>query len=227
MRSALGFLAAVLLLAAALLFAPRLLDAAAGPDAALRSILQRAESSGVSIPISGATLPLRSRRLHFDRISTHLEAAGQAAQARSTLDFEGTFDGVEVSSLGVERTEFDRVGGEWRVRNGFAPRLAAAVAALEARRRALQTGDGEGLARLAVSPQAERAARTGELLGPVGSGRVYRATAWYIRLERNQALVTEDYEIEASGADPPPEKAKRRLTLERRGSQFLFSGSLL
>ena len=114
-------------MAAALVYAPTILDAAAGPDAALQSILQGAESTGLSIDVPGSPVPLRSRRLHFDRVSTHLEEVGQTALARSTLDFEGQLGSIEVSSLGVERTEFERQGNGWRPRDCLAPRLAAVV----------------------------------------------------------------------------------------------------
>lgn len=213
------------MLSAALVYAPAILDAAAGPDAALQSILQNAESSGVSIAIPGASVPLQSCRLHFDRVSTHVEASGQQAQARSTLDFEGTLAGVEVSSLGVERTAFDRQGSAWRPRDGLAPRLAAVVAALEARRQALEKGDGKALALLAASAQVGERAQGGDLLRRISSGEDYRAIAWYIRLERDRAVVSEQYEI--GRADGAPKRVQTRLALELRGSQFLFSESLL
>ena len=59
----------------------------------------------------------------------------------------------------------------------------------------------------------------------IASGQSYRPSAWYIRLERDTALVTEWYEIAAD--EHASETAKTRLTLTWQGSQFLFSGSLL
>jgi len=212
-------------LAAVLVYAPIILDAAAGPDAALQSILQNAESAGLTIEIPGSPVPLRSSRVHFDRVSTHFEDVGQAAQARSTLDFEGRLGSIEVSSLGVERTPFERQGSGWRPSSGLAPRLAAVVGALQARRRALEKADAEALAHLAVSAEVGRAVREGDILRRVASGPAYRPSAWYIRLERDTALVTEWYEISAGSS--APQRGKKRLTLELRGSQFLFSGSLL
>ncbi len=220
-----GFAAGIFLLTAALVSAPTLLDAAAGPEAALQSILRSAEIAGLSIDIPGSPVPLRSHRLHFDRVSTHIEGVGQTAQARSTLDFEGLLGSIEVSSLGVERTAFERQGSEWRPRDGLAPRLAAVVGALQARRRALEKADAEALARLAVSAEVGRAARESDLFRRIASGQAYRPSAWYIRLERGAALVTECYEIAAGSS--APETGKKRLTLELRGSQFLFSDSLL
>ena len=212
-------------MAAGLVYAPSILDAAAGPDAALQSILQGAESTGLSIDIPGSPVPLRSRRLHFDRVSTHLEEVGQTALARSTLDFEGQLGSIEVSSLGVERTEFERQGNGWQPRDCLAPRLAAVVGALQARRRALEKADAEALGHLAVSAEVGRSAREGDLLRRIASGQSYRPSAWYIRLERDTALVTEWYEIAAD--EHASETAKTRLTLTWQGSQFLFSGSLL
>ncbi len=214
---------------AVLVFAPKLLDVAAGPDAAMQSVLQQSERAGLALAVPGTAASLVARRLHYDRVTTHVDADGEAGFALSTLDFEGTLDSIQVSSLGVERIPFERQGTEWRPRSGLAPRLAAVVAALEARRQALESGDGGKLVVLAASPEGGREAQD-ELLRRTASAPqpLHRICAWYIRLERNRALVTEDYRIGAGVAKPlPQEKGTRRLTLERQGSQFLFSGSLL
>jgi hypothetical protein len=82
---------------------------------------------------------------------------------------------------------------------------------------------------LAASPEIGRAARQDELFRRVASSPKprYRVTAWYIRLDRDGALVTEEYQTGAGDGPVREEKGTRRLTLERRGSEFLFSGSLL
>jgi len=216
-------------LAAVLVFAPKLLDVAAGPDAGIRSSLQQGEHAGLALTIPGTSAALLSRRLHYDRITTHVDADDEEAFALSTLDFEGMLGSVHVSSLGVERIPFERYGTQWRPRSSLAPRLAGVVAALEARRQALESGDVGKLVVLAASPEGGRTAQD-ELLRRAASAPqpLHHICAWYIRLERNQALVTEEYRIgEGSAERPPKEKGTRRLTLERQGSQFLFSGSLL
>jgi len=208
---------------------PRLLDLAAGPDAAIRAALQQSESAGLSLKIPDSPAILVSRRLHFDRVTTHFDPQGVEAYALSTLDFEGTVDSIKVSSLGVERVLFERAGREWRPLRGFAPRLAAVTAALVARRDSLESADAERLERLAASPEVGRAVRQDELFRRVTSSPRprYRVTAWYIRLDRDGALVTEEYQTGAGDGRLREEKAIHRLTLERRGSEFLFSGSLL
>jgi hypothetical protein len=216
-------------LAAVLVFAPKLLDLAAGPDAGMRSVLQQGERAGLALAIPGTSAVLVSRRLHYDRVTTHVDDDGEEAFALSTLDFEGTLGSIQVSSLGVERIPFERSGTQWRPRSGLAPRLAGVIAALEARRQALEAGDAAKLVGLAASPETGRAAQD-ELLRRAASAPkpLNHICAWYIRLERNRALVTEDYRIgEGSAEHPPKEKGTRRLTLERQGPQFLFSGSLL
>ncbi|HYR56404.1 MAG TPA: hypothetical protein VEM39_09805 [Myxococcaceae bacterium] len=224
----LGFGGALALLAVVAL-APRLLDLAAGPDAAIRTALQQSESAGLSLKIPDSPASLVTRRLHFDRVTTHFDSRGEEAYALSTLDFEGTVDSIKVSSLGVERVVFERAGREWRQLQGLAPRLTAVIAALLARRESLESADAERLERLAASPEVGRAARQDELFRRVASSPKprYRVTAWYIRLDRDGALVTEEYQTGAGDGRFGEEKGTRRLTLERRGSEFLFSGSLL
>ncbi len=210
-----------------LIYASRLLDIAAGPDAAIRSVLRQTERSGLVLAIPGSAAQLASRRLHYDRITCHIDDPGQEGYALATLDFEGSLGSVEVSSLGLERIPFERDGVGWVPLESLAPRLIAVVAALEARRWALQIGDGEKLAALTRSPEPERAAQQDELFRRIASApNRYRPVAWYIRLERSRALVTEDYRI-GGGDGRTEEKGTRSLTLERHGSQFLFSGSLL
>jgi hypothetical protein len=224
----LGFGGGLVLLAVVFL-APRLLDLAAGPDAAIRSALQQGEGAGRVLSIPGFSESLVSRRLHFDRVTTHFDSPGEGAYALSTLDFEGTVDSIKVSSLGVERVLFERAGDQWRPVQGLAPRLTAVIAALEARRESLESADAERLESLAASPEIGRAARKDELFGRVASSPKprYHVTAWYIRLERDGALVTEEYQTGTLDGQSGEKKGTRRLTLERRGSQFLFSGSLL
>jgi hypothetical protein len=147
--------------------------------------------------------------------------------ALATLDFEGSLGSVQVSSLGVERIPVEREADSWVPVESLAPRLAAVVAALDARRWALEVGDGVKLAALTTSRES-RTAQQDELFRRLATaGRRYRPAAWYIRLERTRALVTEDFWIGGGDDRGPEEKGTRSLTLERRGSQFLFSGSLL
>ena len=214
----------------AALFGPRLLDLAGGPDAALGAALTQSERDGLTLAVSGADGPLVARRHHFDRISIHLEPDGQTGYAVSTLDFTGALGATEVSSLGLERTTFQRVQGSWRPVDGLAPRLAAIVAALEERRQILQSGDGARLMRLVATPQHADEPSSDPFFKRVAAlqSRRYQVLAWYIRSERDRAEVTEDYRLAGTlPGGPVDEKGVRRLALQWRGSQFFFAERVL
>src|SRR6185503_10253357 len=110
----------------------------------------------------------------------------------------------------------------WKPPEGFAPRLAAIVSALELRRRALDRADLEALAKLTGTPNPAPDAdvqRVAQL-----TDRSYTVKAWYIRSERDEVLVTEEYRLVGSTPDRPiDEEGKRRLVLTRNGREFFFS----
>jgi hypothetical protein len=127
----------------------------------------------------------------------------------------------------VERVPFQFRARRWHPTEGFAPRLTAIVAALEARRQGLESGDPAKL-----RPLVEGAADSSpeqEIHRDLASAgrRSYRALSWFIRAEREQAVVTEEYQLSGTLDSPGEQKGERRLTLLRKGPQFLFSGSLL
>jgi hypothetical protein len=214
----------------AVLLGPRLLDLAGGPDAALGAALTETEREGLRLVIPGSPETLVARRHHFDRISTHLEPDGNTGYAISTLDFTGALGATVVSSLGLERTTFQRGEGGWRPANGFAPLLAAIVSALEARRQILESGDSaRRMGLLAASSHGGDAPRDPffQRLAAIGNRR-YQVLSWYIRSERDRAEVREDYHLTGTlRGGPVDEKGARRMTLQRRDSQFLFAEGLL
>jgi hypothetical protein len=167
-----------------------------------------------------------------------VEPGGQRAEALATLDFTGTLGDTDISSLGVEQIPFVLRSGSWVLEGRVAPRLAAVVVALEARRRALESGDTAALAQLMAPPEAD-AGSEADAGGSVGVGqpdpqtlvalkrRRYRAEAWFIRLERDEAVVTEHWHLEGDlPSRPVDQQGESRLILLRRGEEFLFSSPL-
>lgn len=226
-----GVLIALLAAAAAMVvLVPRWLGIAAGPEAEIITYLKGTERDGVSLAIPGVGEPLRSQEHHFARITVNVEPGGERAVAWATLDLRGRLGATEVSSLGVERVPFARRGRDWVPEGLVAPRLAAAVRALELRRQALEAANREALTAL-LAPGAPGGGGDGEAeLGRVMElqRRHYRAEAWYLRLERDDAVATESWRMEGHlPSRPVDEKGQRRLSLVRNGEEFLFSPSLM
>jgi hypothetical protein len=161
----------------------------------------------------------------------NVEPGGKRAEVVATLDFTGSLGDIEVSSLGVEQVPFVYRDGDWVPERGGAPRLAAVVAALDARRRALDAGDTQALARL-WAPAAVDGGSGGvgepdlETLLALKKRR-YRAEAWFLRLEREEALATEHWHLEGDlPSRPVVQRGEHRLNLVRHAEEFLFSFAL-
>ncbi len=209
------------------LFAPRILGAAAGPELEIITALKETEAEGLSLGIPGAPQPLKSSKHRFARITVNVEPGGQRAEAFATLDFEGTLGETRVGTAGVERVPFVARGGSWVPETSAAPRLQAVVAALESRRRALQAADAAAMERLAGPDTPGVGGPEWEQLQQVRA-RGYRAEAWYVRLERDDAVVTEHWRLQgALPARPVDTRGQRQLSLSWRGDEFLFSPSLM
>lgn len=220
-QRALGFLAATVGLALAVaVLGPRLLGAAAGPEAELVTRLKTVERNGLTLALPGVGT-LHGTALAFQRISVTLDADGQAATVTSTLDFtgnlarEGELERTRVSSLGLERARYRWTDGDWVPESTDAPRLSAILAALEARRRFLDSG--------ALPPDAGLDALR-EM-----TRRVYTSEAWYVRSERGEVLVSEDYRLQGDRPDRPvDERGTRRLSLvEDTAGMFNFPGPIM
>lgn len=224
-----GFFAAVgataLLLYVAL---PRLLGKAAGPDAAIVSLVKGVEKNGLQVLPAPGIPPIVASKTHFDRITVTADPEAHTAVAVTTLDFDGYFGETKVSSLGYEKIQFRWEDGEWHVEGGMAPRLTGIVLALEARRHALQTGNVEQLLALeGVSADAGLAPEVADVLRL--SNRKVTARAWYIRSERDSVLVTEEARVEGALPDRPVDDVTtKRLQLERKpGGEFFFPHGLM
>lgn len=226
----------VLLLALALvglvvLLMPHLWGSAAGPEVELMTALKRVEREGLQLSIAGSRSPLTSQKLYYSRIVVRVDPHGQRAEALATLDFTGRMDRTAISSLGVELVPFVKRGWSWELEGTAAPRLVAAVQALEARRQALERGDRQALARLLArvgdGGMEEGVGAESEQVLAVRRRR-YEVEAWYLRLEREEAVASELWRLEGSLPDRPvDQKGQRQLLLIRQGEQFLFSPSLM
>jgi hypothetical protein len=230
-RKALAFFAgfAVLGVVAAGL-ATRLLGIAAGPEAEIIAALKRTEGAGATLrlEVPGTPEPLVSTRHFYERIVVDVEPDGTRARTTATLDFDGRIGLTEVSSLGLERIPWRRADDGWTAPQGYAPLLVRVVGTLERRRQALQRGDAVALARLAGFAEG-RLLRDAEIQRVLAvTGREYRAVAWYIRAERGEVLVTEEFRLLGHTRDRPvDETGTRRLVLHERGGEFLFSAGLM
>ena len=226
-----GVLIAMLAAVGALaLLTPRLLGVAAGPEVEILIALKRTEQDGLRLDVPGVGTPLTSQQHHFARITVNIEPGGRRAVAWATLDFTGKLGHTEVSSLGVERVPFVVREGQWVPEGLAAPRLAAVVRALEARRQALEAGNREALRGLwASGAQADVGAGEAELMKLLElQRRRYRADAWYLRLERDEAVASEQWRLEGElPSRPVDERGQRRLSLIRNGEEFFFSPGLM
>lgn len=209
------------------LVVPRFLGLAAGPEAEVITYLKATEREGLTLSVPGLGFPLTSREHHFARITVNVEPNGQRAVAWATLDFSGKLGATEVSSLGVERVPFVRKGRDWVPEGVAAPRLTAVVLALETRRRALEAGDRAALKAL-TAPEAGGGdgAEVEKVLAL--QKRRYRAEAWYLRLERDEAVANEEWRLEGVlPSRPVDDRGQRRLSLVRNGDEFFFSPGLM
>jgi hypothetical protein len=217
-------LAVVVLGALGVVWMPRLLGKAAGPDVELITHLKEAESAGLELPMLGGTL--KSKKAHFQRLTVTVDGPGKRATVLATLDFTGALGTTEVSSLGVEKVVFVYDGVDWKPETSLAPRLVAAVSALEKRRRALESGDRVALGRLARAGDAGLGKEADEWLGLLE--RKLRVDAWFIRLERDQVQVSEQYRLDGFGRDRPFRSAgPRRLDLQAAEGEFFFPNGLM
>ncbi len=199
----------------------RLLGFAAGPEVELITQLKRAER-GVDLPVPPYGT-LVSAKLQYQRLSVIVDEPAHTAIVTGTLDFTGVFNrDVQVSSLGLEKIAFVFKDGEWQPSAGVAPRLVAIVQALEVRRRRIEAGDFA-----TEEPDAGDPLETARFSAM--TRRVYRSDAWYIRSEREEVEVAEDYRLTGDTPDRPiDEKATKRLTLhEDRLGRFFFPRGLL
>lgn len=217
----------VLFLVMALLSLPYCLSKARGAQGEALTQLKETEPEGLTLRLDVSDLPLVSTRHQYQRLAqdrqegpesrTHLLITG-------TLDFTGKWGNVRVSSLGLEKIEFQENDGEWRPVRSLAPTLVSILETLERRRQSIERFDGETLQALSTQPLEVGSSRWMEL-GAM-SGRRYQVLAWYIRSERNEAEVREEYRLTGSLPDRPvDEKGERLLRLQLREGRWVLDSS--
>lgn len=186
-----------------------------GPEGAIVTRLKKFESDGLRIELADAGT-LVSSKASYQRISVVLDADGEGAEVSSTLDFVGAIERgglpklqTTVSSLGLEKARYRNESGEWLPEQGNdAPRLLAILGTLEGRRVAIEKG-------------APLLSDGGVPFPDVQVPRTYRADAWFIRSERQQIEIAEDWRLIGSAPDRPvDEKRTTRLSLEEDAAGF-------
>lgn len=207
----------------AIVFAVRwALDAAAGPQAEILVELKRHERDGIELKLPFGVFT--ATQLQYSRMSVVLDSE-QSATVRSTLDLSGRVtrpDGsvTLVSSLGIERVPFKRSGSGWEPVNGPCPTVEAAMLALEARRAAIEKGD---VSKLTEAPPDIELSQWLAL-----KERKLFSRAWYLRNEREELTVSEDFRLSGDSPDKPVELiGTKRLTLKAKGAEFFFPQGLM
>lgn len=227
---ALGVFLAVLLAGAALgVLLPRFLKVAAGPDSEVIAQLKDTERTGLSLPVPGVQTPLEAQSHRYDRFTALLEPDGQTLHLGCTLELTGKLGAIRIGSFTAERLRWTYQTGSWTPDGGQAPLLTGVVAALERRRRALERLDQAALAGL-LEPGASPAPEDLRELAAFGAlrNRRYEVQAWYIRVEGDDAVVTEDHRLSGDLPDRPVDRSgPRRLNLKRIGREFFFSARLM
>ena len=215
----------------ALLGLPRLFSAVTGPEVELITLLKEAERDGLELAVWGGTLS--GKKVHYQRMSVTVDAAARRAIVLATLDFTGELGLTQVSSLGVERIVFLSDGLSWKPESSLAPRLTGVVNALQRRRRALEAGDARMLVALTGSDAGSLGQEIDEWLALLE--RKLQVDAWYIRLERDDVSVREQYRMEGFGRDRPFRQAGPRLlhlepapeSSPAPGGEFFFPKGLM
>lgn len=191
-----------------------------GPEGAIVTRLKELEADGMKVTLDAGLLV--SQKVSYQRISVALDADGQGAEVTSTLDFTGALQRppplppTSVSSLGLERSRYVNVGGTWQPAQSDSPRLLAILRALEWRRSAIERGE----------PIFEDG---GIAFPEVTRDRSFRSEAWFIRSERGEVEVAEDFKLVGTTPERPvQDRATKRLTmLEGDGGLFSFPGGIL
>lgn len=202
----------------------KLFGAAAGPDAELITRLKTTEKSGLTLTIPGAAAPLVASSHRYDRLTAWSDPGSGTLILDCTLELKGRLGDVEIGAFTSEKLVFRYVDGDWEPEGGYAPSLTAVVAALEARRVALQRMDRAQLEKLR-SPSTPAPPRDEQELGFLQQlrNRQYRVEAWYLRAEPDEAIVTEDFRLTGDlPEEPVDQRSSRRLILKRSGREFFF-----
>jgi len=174
-----------------------------------RKAVERLAADGLTVELaSGERLVVPPGGMKVLAMDAYPRDGGEL-EGFAQLSIEGRVGELSVSYLGNERVLFRCGAAGCSVRGPLAPRLEGVIEALVSRRRALEAGDGEALARLALEPiplpeEEVRQAATRAVRG------------WYVRVETDSAIVGE--------ADL--EGRQRRLCLRRVDGGWRFETGL-
>lgn len=210
-KAALGVGVVALMVWAVVSF-PTWLEKAQSPSVAMVTTLKASEVQGLRMEDPASGHALLASHHQFQRLSVDWQAEGKNAQIVGTLDFTGKFGRTAVSSLGLETVSFTLHEGEWRPQHGLAPRLMSIVAFLERRRRALEEANLTALKALGEKPIDEEAVAWKNWLQV--AERKLEVTAWYLRSDRDEVLVREEFRVTGHTPERPLyERGTRSLIL--------------
>lgn len=202
-----------------------------GPEAGIRRALARvAPATPIGLGADGATL--RLTRLRFaDPLVTELDGRSRVvavADADGVVAWRGRE--VAVSSLGRETLAMARCAEGWCVDGVELPRLAALLGTLVRRAGAFDGADAGAYGSLVSGDYRGSEGGRGELLrrlsadlGATPRARL-RPLSWQIRIERETALVGEEYELAVG--EGPPRRLRARFDLREEGGRWAFTGGL-
>lgn len=169
------------------------------PDRRAREAIAAAAEGELRMPVGDAVLVVPPGRLQAASVTT-APGNGGRLRAFARISLEGRLDGVAVSYVGDERLAVV-CAARCEVEGVAAPRLAALLEVLRARRRALAAGDRDALRALAVPEAHPHLARA-----DLAASAARPAAGWFVRIDRDEALV-----VEAS-----PDGERRQLVLAHR-----------
>lgn len=221
-QTVIGAVIAAVVIGAIAFALPKVLNAAAGPEAEILIELKSHERDGIELKFPFGVFT--ATQLQYSRLSVVIDSE-ESATVRATLDLNGKLirpDGsvTLVSSLGIEKVPFTKTGSSWEPSSGPCPTVQAAMTALEARRVAIEKGELSPVT--AAAPDAELS----QWLAL--KRRKLFAKAWYLRNEREDLTVSEDYRLTGDSPDKPVEvTGTKRLTLKAKGGEFFFPQGLM
>lgn len=179
-------------------------------DRRARRAVEEAAAAGFRFELpDGALLEIPAGRLEAVGV-TAFPLEDRRLRAFARISLEGRVDGMPISYVGDEKFVVSCAGG-CRLAGAPAPRLLELLAVLRERRAALAAGDRERLAAVAVPEAGPQLARAD--LRPSAERR---PSAWFIRIDREEALVGEA--LEGGGT--------RQLVLRSDGAGWRFVSGL-
>jgi len=216
---------------------------AGGGTATLRALVESPETGvrrALAAPVApgprvlpGTASSFRVERLRFSDLL--VTAAGTRADVVAVADADGAVawrgQDVRLAYVGRERFSLVRCGGAgWCLDGESLPRLAALLSVLVRRADAFDDGEADPYRLLVADDYRGPEGGKPELLDRLAADLAVaprarlRPIGWQVRIERDTALVGEDYEI-AVGAGPP-RRLRARLDLRDEGGRWRITGGL-